>query len=208
MLKESRVKEMESQIKANDKTLDKLIQDYDTMRQLVSDKREKIKNLEIETDTTNKELRSAEMESQTLSKQINQIKKENTDIDNQLKEDAFKKKVEGIFKSSTDFYTCVIDRLKRKQEEYSESMSDYFNFIDPATVVEGIKRQIEAMSFAQDTIYMRGVKGEYDETTRELATQKAKNIRPSIAEARQRIKRIDAFIEHDFIIHRWYKESK
>ena len=209
MLKDSQIKERQTQIESHTKKIDLLTAETKAMRNNIADCRDKLKILETQREQLDTNILNDTNKTNQNRQDINALTNEVNKLKEELELDAFNKKVSAICEKATDFYTCITDRIRRKQEEYKESMSDYFNFIDPATVVNAIKSQIDRpMAFDRDTIALRTVKGNYDATTKELAEMRAKGIKPDIHMARNRLATIDKFIESDAIIHRWYKQHE
>ena len=208
MLTETQIKAKEAFIKDTQKKVDEVVKKHEQARKNIQDAQGKINkfNESIEEEEKkiaqhNAELRKLKIEHDPLPPKISKAKEE-------LEKDAFDKKVKGYVDEAITFYACLKERLKRKQEEYKETMEDYFTFVDPDIVVKSIQDDIENnRGFSMSHVNVRAAKGSFDTITRELCTIKAQGQKPNIHTAKKQMAQLDAFLESSEVIHRWHKEK-
>jgi chromosome segregation ATPase len=200
--KDKFIEETEKEIKELEKKHQGKKDDIQKAQSLINDFNEKIKEQEIKIRGYQADLLSIKEEHTPLPPKV----KHEKDI---LAKDAFDKKVKGYVDEAIGFYDCLKDRLKRKQEEYKATMDDYFTFIEPEDVVQTIKADIENnRAFSMPFVNLRGAKGKFDATTRELCTMKAKGEKPNIHMAKKQMSELDTLLESQDVIHRWHIEKR
>jgi chromosome segregation ATPase len=208
MLTEEQVEKKENQIKANEKKIEELTKKHTKAKQNVDEASKKINSLNEEIDKLNKDIHSFNREMVEIVKEHKPLVNAVAQEKEELKKDAFEKKVQGFVDKSISFYDCLEARLKRKQEDYKATMNDYFTWVDPKEVIKSIKKDIEDnRGFSMAHVNLRSALGEFERTTRELCTIKAQGQKPNIHTAKQQMARLDNFLESAEVIHRWHKEK-
>lgn len=208
MLNEEQIKQKNTFIEETEKMIQELEKKH-------KEKRDDIQKAQTLINEFNEKIKEQEAQIRIFNADLHRIKDEHTPLlpkvakaKEELKTDAFNKKVQGYFEEAIGFYDCLKDRLKRKQDEYKTTMNDYFTFVDPEKVVDSIKADIENnRGFSMSHVNLRNAKGEFEAITKELCTIKAKGQKPNIHTAKQQMAKLDSFLESQDVIHRWHKEK-
>ena len=204
MLDQSTVSKKEKLIETNQARMDELSKSFDDTRKEIAECKEKIKNFNISIEDEGRKIRE-------LDNILVQIKSEHTPLLDEvslekeaLKQDAFDKKVKGYVDEYTGFYEALEARLCRLQNEYKETMSQLFRFVEPQIVIKTIRKMIENNNFSQTAIEYRQAKSRYEQSILEICTVKANGGKPSFHAAKSISSQLDLFLESGGVIDVWH----
>ena len=110
------------------------------------------------------------------------------------------KKIQDAIKERTDFYSALLARLKRLQEELIVSG---INCRPPKAVILEFQNTIEKGGISDYTVFMRDAKGRYDQHIRKQAENLIDGIKISTKEQLSMNDYLDRFLRHDRVIESW-----
>ena len=206
MLNETQIEESKSIIETSLRGLDQLSLDFDTARKDIEELEQKIKLNSIEDEKHTSRIRLLNMHCDDIRQEHAPLQRLVETHKKTLAKDEFDKKVNQAVEQATPFYIALETRLNRLQEEYKETMSDLFHFVEPAVVIGFVKKRIEGINdFSQMTLNYRTAKNNYENRLLELGTAKVKGEAPSFEKAKQQIRRLDVFLESEDVIQLWHR---
>jgi chromosome segregation ATPase len=200
LLKESVVEEKTAELKTLEKQAAELEETELKNRKELSVLNNKKLSLETEIKETETETRKLDSLIRFDAKERLKRQQQIQNLTAEHKANSREQKIQDAIKERTDFYSALLARLKRLQEELIVSG---INCRPPKAVILEFQNTIEKGGISDYTVFMRDAKGRYDQHIRKQAENLIDGIKISTKEQLSMNDYLDRFLRHDRVIESW-----
>jgi len=185
--------------------IEKLQDKSQTSQQRRSELGDTIREKEEELDRAQQDRDRNQNELNLAIRDLNVKKAKLSQLDAEIQAQEKAKTVKELFDKQPSFYESLEKVYKSQTTDSLDGLQEFGSFIDSSDFMKIIRQNIDSLNFNRQAIEIRSIKGEYEETLRQLCQKKIEGRKVTANERMEGIHLLERFLYRQDIEPIWNK---
>lgn len=205
VLTEEKIAELKEEIKAANERQEEINIEHKEEDKRIRFLQGAIKKLEGTIEDNKKKIQEHQQQKRLLAEEHNPLYQVIEKAEKQIADHEWESKVRELVAQQPDFYAVLQRELERLHQEYSASLPDLVELVDPATACKNIRAAIDSQHYGYETLSLREGEIKYREIIRNLCESKVNGKSIPLNRGMLPSDYVRSYVMNDHVIKYWKK---